>query len=112
MIDVSFANCLARAWAEQVKSFEKTLPQNEQVGIVIDGNVIAVQGITALLDFGLIALQGRCKIACPPLVAGSLVRVVIAPTLQGLTLTNVPRMEQEPRLPIGFEVLGKESQQV
>ncbi len=108
MKDISFSNGLARAIAAQVKTFEKTLPQDEQVGIVYGGNVIAVQGITALLEFGFIAIQGLCKTACPPLVAGAPVRVVLEPTLQGLTLTSVPRTGRELRPPIGFEVLGKE----
>ena len=111
MKDISFANKLSREIATQVKEFEKSLPQDEQVGIVLNGNLIVVKGITAIFTFGLIVIQGVCKTACPPLTAGALVRFVLEPTLPGLTLTSVPRTDKDTRTPIGFEVLGKESAQ-
>ncbi len=109
MKDISFQNRLSRELAEQVKEFEKTLPKDEQVGIMIGDNIIAIKGITALFSFGLIVIQGLCKTASSPLPVGATVRVVLEPALQNLTLIGVPRTDTEPRPPIGFEIRGKES---
>lgn len=95
---------IGKVFAEQVKSFEKLLPSDKQVGIVIKNNLIAVKNIRFIYLTRQLEIEGILIRAVPPLVDGELVRFVLEPTLQGLTLTSVQYKDSEPRQKIGFDL--------
>lgn len=86
----------------QVTEFQETLPDNERVGIVINGGIIVIDSLEALPSVGLIGIRGRYSTATPPLEKGQNVRVLMKLNLQYLTLTSVPNNEPKMRRPVGI----------
>lgn len=99
---ITFKNSFTREIVRQIQSFEKELPDDKQVAVIIDGSVIVIDRVTRLIRLGRMILHGQYSIAVLPQLVGERVRVVLEPTLPNLTLTSVQRKDSGSRKPIGF----------
>lgn len=102
------ANRMSRVVSSYIKCFAERLPEGQCAAIVLGSSVIEIKEVISLEYFGLIAIEGLCRTVVSPQYFGAPIRVVLSPTLQGLTLIGVQQTEGEPRRKIGFSVQGQE----
>jgi len=106
--EIALANKISRIISSQIELFEKHLPDDKCVAIVLSNDVIEIKEVIALEYFGLLAIEGLCRTVVSPQYCGAPIRVLLAPTLQGLTLIGAPRTEEASRSKIGFSIQGQE----
>ena len=105
---ITAANRMSRVISSYIKCFAERLPEGQCAAIVLGSNVIEIKEVISLEYFGLIAIEGLCRTVVSPQYCGAPIRVLLAPTLQGLTLIGVLRTEEASRSKIGFSIQGQE----
>lgn len=95
-MDAEYEHPVFHAFVDEIKSFEKSLPQDQEVGLVYSGFTFSLD-MVSITKGGILSLSGHCA-------DGQAIRLCFRePSLQLLIMIGLPRQAKDkPRRPLGF----------